>query len=151
MHKSMIIAIGLMLGLASAVSADHGLIIIKSAHNVSETLDRFEAIVKEKGMHVFTRVDHAEGAKSVDMDLRPTELLIFGNPKTGTPLMLSKQTAAIDLPMKVLAWEDDKGQVWLAYNDLLYLAQRHDITDRDQLVSKMRNALSNFANKATSP
>ncbi len=130
-------------------NAGNGMITLKSPHSVDQTLDRFEAAVKAKGMTVFTRVDHTAGAKKVDLALRPTKLLIFGNPKIGTLLMQSKQTAAIDLPMKLLAWEDESGQVWIAYNDPAYLVERHAITDRAPVVEKMRKALGNFAAAAT--
>mgnify|MGYP000051838630 CR=1 FL=1 len=134
---------------ASAVAADQGLISVQSAYAVDETLDRFEGAARDKGMTVFARIDHAAGAAKVDKVLRPTELLIFGNPKAGTPLMQSRQTVAIDLPMKALAWIDADGQVWLSYNDPGYLVQRHDITDRDALVEKMRRVLGELSAAAT--
>jgi len=124
---------------------------VKSPYTVEQTLDRFERVIKAKGMTVFTRIDHAAGAASVNKDLRPTELLVFGNPKMGALLMQSNQAAAIDLPMKALAWKDASGQVWLAYNDPAYLAQRHGIGDRAALVEKMRKALRAFSHAATSP
>lgn len=133
----------------SAVSADDGLISVKSGYAVDQTLDRFERAAKDKGMTVFARIDHAAGAAKVDKVLRPTELLIFGNPKAGTPLMQSRQTVAIDLPMKALAWADSEGQVWLTYNDPGYLVQRHDITDHDPLVEKMRRVLGELSAAAT--
>lgn len=133
----------------SAVSADDGLISLKSVYTVDQTLDRFERAARDKGMTVFARIDHAAGAAKVDKVLRPTELLIFGNPKAGTPLMQSRQTVAIDLPMKALAWADSEGQVWLTYNDPGYLVQRHDITDRDPLVEKMRRVLGELSAAAT--
>jgi uncharacterized protein (DUF302 family) len=133
----------------SAVCADDGLISVKSGYAVDQTLDRFERAARDKGMTVFARIDHAAGAAKVDKVLRPTELLIFGNPKAGTPLMQSRQTVAIDLPMKALAWADSEGQVWLTYNDPGYLVQRHDITDRDPLVEKMRRVLGELSAAAT--
>ena len=151
MMKQLTLAVFLLFGLAAAAGAGEGLIKIKSSYTVEQTLDRFEKIVKSKGMTVFTRIDHAAGAASVHKDLRPTQLLIFGNPKLGTLLMQSNQTAAIDLPMKALAWKDANGQVWLAYNDPAYLVKRHGITDQDAVVAKMRKALSAFSRKATSP
>lgn len=138
-----------LLSMPFAAVADNGLITMKSPYSVTETLDRFERAVKSKGMTVFARIDHAKGAASVDKPLRPTEVLIFGNPAIGTLLMLSNQTAGIDLPLKLLAWQDAEGQVWIAYNDPAYLVQRHNITDRDPVVEKMRNALNNFAHAAT--
>jgi uncharacterized protein (DUF302 family) len=99
---------------------------------------------------VFARIDHSAGAAKVDKELRPTVLLIFGNPKAGTPLMESRQTVAIDLPMKALAWVDRDGQVWLSYNDPGYLLQRHAITDHAPLVEKMRRVLGELSAAATS-
>jgi uncharacterized protein (DUF302 family) len=112
---------------ASESTETNRLIIIASEHSVTETLDRLESALQEKGMTIFKRVDHAAGAEKVDLHLRPTQLLIFGNPKVGTPLMLCSQTAAIDLPQKALAYEDENGQVWLSYNDPAYMAKRHNI------------------------
>jgi uncharacterized protein (DUF302 family) len=138
-----------VLSVPLAAAADNGLITMKSPYSVDETLNRFEQAVKSKGMTVFARVDHAKGAAAVGKELRPTEVLIFGNPNIGTLLMQSNQTAGIDLPLKLLAWQDADGQVWIAYNDPVYLVQRHNITDRDPVVEKMRNTLSNFATTAT--
>jgi uncharacterized protein (DUF302 family) len=81
------------------------------------------------GLHVFARVDHAAGAKQAGFDLRPTEVLLFGNPRGGTPLMLDKQSAGIDLPAKALAWEDAAGKVWLTYNDAAWIAERHALSE----------------------
>jgi uncharacterized protein (DUF302 family) len=106
--------------LSSQVYADNGIISVKSSHDVKATADRLENTLKQKGMTVFIRINHAEGAQKVGKKLRPTELVIFGNPKVGTPLMLCSQTTAIDLPQKALIWEDGEGQVWLSYNDPNY-------------------------------
>ena len=100
-------------------------------------------------MTIFKRVDHTAGAEKAGLQLRPTELLIFGNPKVGTPLMLCSQTAALDLPQKALAYEDENGEVWLAYNDPAYMAKRHNLKDCDKPVQKVTQALSNFARAAT--
>jgi len=104
-----------------------GLITISSAFPVRETIDRLSAKVTALGLNVFARVDHAAGAAKVNMPMRPTELLIFGNPKGGTPLMQDRQTAGIDLPIKALAWEDAGGKVWLTYNDPAWIAERHGL------------------------
>jgi len=133
-----------------AYAAD-GLINAKSSHDVKITMDRLENTVREKGMTVFIRINHAAGAQKVGQELRPTELLIFGNPKVGAPLMQCSQSVAIDLPQKALIWEDEQGQVWLSYNDPKYLAMRHGITGCDEVINKINNALSNFANAATKP
>ena len=148
----MIRAVTLFLSLccyAILANADNGLVIIKSDHSVTETLDRFESAIRKKGMTVFARVDHRKGAAGVGLELRPTEVLIFGNPKTGTLLMQGNQSAGIDLPLKVLAWQDEHGSVWLAYNDPAWIVKRHAIHDRDAIVTKMQGALKNFAGLAT--
>jgi uncharacterized protein (DUF302 family) len=149
MLRARLILISSLLFLPVVQAADNGLITMKSPHSVDETLDRFEKAVKSKGMTVFARVDHTKGAAKVDLELRPTQVLIFGNPKIGTLLMQSNQTAGIDLPLKLLAWQDADGQVWIAYNDPGYLVQRHNISDRDEVVAKMRKALGNFTAMAT--
>ncbi len=120
-----ILAISLSLS-AIAMAAD-GLIEVKSSHSAKETMDRFEQNVKQRGLNVFARIDHAAGAAKVGKTLRPTTLLIFGNPKGGTPFMACAQTVGIDVPLKALVWEDAQGQVWLGYNDPAYIAQRHGV------------------------
>jgi uncharacterized protein (DUF302 family) len=107
--------------------SDDGLITIASKLSVKETIDRLASTVTSKGMTVFGRVDHGAGAVEVGMPLRPTELLIFGNAKGGTPLMQAKQTIGIDLPLKALAWEDAEGKVWVTSNDPAWLARRHGL------------------------
>lgn len=149
-----IMLLGGMLSEPSVVKAveipeTNGLIKIKSLHGVTETIDSLESILQKKGMTIFTRIDHTAGAANVDLKLRPTVLLIFGNPKVGTPLMLCSQTAAIDLPQKALAYEDELGQVWLAYNDPAYLAKRHHIKGCKDTIAKVTNAIANFAKAAT--
>ncbi len=135
----------------SLAFADNGLISIKSSHDVQRTADGLENTLREKGMTVFIRINHAQGAQKVGKKLRPTELLIFGNLKVGTPLMQSSQSVAIDLPQKALIWEDEAGHVWLSYNDPRYLAKRHGITECVNVIKKIEKALSNFAHAATSP
>ncbi len=122
-------------------SAAQGLVTRTSAHPVAVTLDRLEGILEEKGLTIFARIDHAAGAAGVDRDLRPTQVLIFGNPNVGTLLMQSAQSVAVDLPMKAVAWEDDSGTVHLGYNDPGYLVARHGILDRDAVVAKIRGLL----------
>jgi uncharacterized protein (DUF302 family) len=115
------------------------------------TADRLESILKEKSMTVFIRINHAAGAQKVDQQLRPTELVIFGNPKVGTPLMQCSQNAAIDLPQKALIWEDEHGAVWFSYNDPAYLIERHEISGCESVVEKVTAALAKFAAMATQP
>ncbi len=133
----------------SAWAHDQGMVKVESNHDVATTADNLENILKEKGMNVFGRVNHAEGAKKVDMELRPTELVIFGNPKVGTPLMNCSQSVAIDLPQKALIFEDEQGKTWLMYNDPSYLNQRHKLDDCAAVLEKVSGALANFAKAAT--
>ncbi len=133
---------------SSIALAESGLVSVRSNHSVTETGNRLESILKEKGMKIVARINHAAGAASVDLKLRPTELLIFGNPKVGTPLMQCEQTVAIDLPQKMLIWEDESGEVWLTYNDPGYLADRHGIQGCEENIQKVKGALANFARAA---
>jgi uncharacterized protein (DUF302 family) len=113
-------------------------------------MDRLEAEIKAKGMTVFTRIDHAAGAAQVGLPVRPTELLIFGSAKAGTPLMQTNQTIGIDLPLKALVFEDASGKVWLAYNDPRWLAKRHGLgADVDRTVGTMATVLNAVAAQAT--
>ena len=109
--------------------APNGLITVESRLGETETIDRLAETVVQAGLRVFARIDHAAGAREVGATLRPTGLLIFGNPRGGTPLMQDRQLAGIDLPVKVLAWEDAQGKVWLSYNDAHWLAERHGLGD----------------------
>ncbi|WP_164772522.1 DUF302 domain-containing protein [Mesorhizobium sp. M2C.T.Ca.TU.002.02.1.1] len=109
--------------------AGNGLISVESRFRVGETIDRLVETVTSAGLRVFARIDHAAGAREIGAPLRPTELLIFGHPKGGTPLMQDHQLAGIDLPIKALAWEDEQGKVWLSYNDARWLAERHSLGD----------------------
>lgn len=130
-------------------AAPDGMIVKPSAHGVSATLDKLETVLKKNGIRVFARVDHAAGADSVDMDLPATQLLIFGNPKLGTPLMQAQRTVAIDLPMKALAYADADGDVHLAYNDPAYFAERHGIEGQDAVIDRMTGALDKLTDAAT--
>jgi uncharacterized protein (DUF302 family) len=136
------------LAVALRATAADGLVAVKSAHPPKATLDRFEATAKERGLMVFARIDHAAGAQRVGKTLRPTELLIFGNPQGGTPLMECAQSAGIDLPLKALAWEDAQGQSWLGYNDPAWLAQRHGAA-ACPVVDNLRKALAGLAEAAS--
>lgn len=134
----------------SFVQAADGLIKVKSPHTAKATMDKFEEIVASKGLNVFARVDHSAGAESVGKALRPTEVLVFGNPQGGTPLMQCAQTLGIDLPLKALVWEDASSQVWLGYNDLAYLAERHAVKECPA-VEKLSKALAAFAVATVEP
>ena len=135
--------------LAGAVHAADGMIEIKSANNVKETINKLEATAKGRGLIIFARIDHAAGAQKIGKTLRPTELIIFGNPQGGTPLMECAQSAGIDLPLKALAWEDATGQTWLGYNDPQYLATRHGARECAPVVAGLRKALAGLAAEAT--
>jgi uncharacterized protein (DUF302 family) len=108
---------------------DNGMIHLSSPYTVSETLARLEAIVQTKGISILALIDHSGDAERAGLKLQPTKLLIFGNAKAGTPLMIASPTVAIDLPLKALVWEDSDGKVWLSYNSPDYLRQRHAIPD----------------------
>jgi len=136
---------------SSSAIAHDGLVQIKSSHDVKVTADRLEQVLNAKGMTVFIRINHAAGAEKVGKMLRPTELVIFGNPKIGTPLMQCAQSIGIDLPQKALISEDEAGQVWFSYNDPMYLAKRHEVKGCDEVLKKVSNALAKFSAKATSP
>ncbi len=110
-------------------TATHGLTALKSPYAPAETMNRLEAEVKKRNLAVVSRIDHAAAAQRIGQTLRPTELLIFGNPQAGTPLMLCAQIAGIDLPMKALVWADASGQTWLGYNDPKWLVHRHGAPD----------------------
>lgn len=125
----------------------NGLMLASSRFSVSETIDRMVALLEAEGWHLFARIDHARHAREKGLALRPTELILFGNPAIGTGLMQENQQAAIDLPMKVLAWEDVDGQVKIAHNRVDWLKQRHGLTDAaalraiDAILNKLRDAV----------
>lgn len=110
-------------------AAENGMIHLTSPYSVPETLRRLESLLQARGLAIFARIDHSGEAEKAGLKMRPTELLIFGSPKQGTPLMVASPTPAIDLPLKALAWEDASGKVWLSYNTPEYLKERHNIPD----------------------
>ena len=130
--------------------AAQGLTMLRSSYGPKDTMNRLEAELRAKGMTVFARIDHAAGAKAVGLPLRPTDVLIFGNAKAGTPLMQSVQTVGIDLPLKALVWQDSSGDTWLSYNDPVWLAQRHRLSgETAAAISTMTAALDAVAKAAT--
>ena len=137
--------------LVDSAIAQEGVVSVQSPHDVSTTIDKLTAVLESKGMNVFGRVNHSQNAKNVDLELRPTELLIFGNPKAGTPLMNCAQSVALDLPQKMLAWQDEAGNVYLGWNDPMYLKDRHGIEGCDEVLGNVSDALANFAKAATAP
>jgi uncharacterized protein (DUF302 family) len=110
-------------------SPDNGLVHLSSPYSVPETLKKLESVLQSRNLTVFARIDHSGEAEKVGMKMHPTQLIIFGSPKGGTPVMLASPSLAIDLPLKALVWEDAGGKVWLSYNTAEYLKQRHDIPD----------------------
>jgi uncharacterized protein (DUF302 family) len=130
--------------------AARGLTTIRSSYGPEETMNRFEAEVRARGMTAFAHIDHAAGAAAVGLSLRPTELLIFGNTRGGTPLMELVQTAGIDLPMKALVWQDASGITWLSYNDPTWIAKRHGLhSEAGAAVRVLTAALTQMARSAT--
>jgi uncharacterized protein (DUF302 family) len=128
--------------------AAQGLTTIKSSHGPQETMNRLDAAVKAKGMTVFARIDHSAGASAVGLSLKPTEVLIFGNAKGGTPLMQSAQTIGIDLPLKALVWQDASGDTWLSYNDPAWLAKRHGLDGTEAPIGNLTATLDAVAKVA---
>ena len=147
MRKTILTLALLLLGL-NAWAGPEGLVSKPSRYSVPETVDRLVTVLQSKGMTVFARIDHAAEAEKVGLKMRPTQLLIFGNPKGGTPLMVAAPTAAIDLPLKALAWEDGAGKVWLSYNSLANLQERHGIREKDDAIQALEKALDAMTGKA---
>lgn len=146
-----IVLFSVLLLVSQAALANENYIKKPSPYSVNETLDRLTNVLKKKGITIFARVDHAAGAAKVGKKLRPTALLIFGNPKLGTPLMQSSQLIGLDLPLKALAYEDDKGKVWLAYQMPDYLKAKYAIADRDPVFAKITGALGKLTDAALKP
>ena len=149
MRITIITALSTLL-IATPVVAANGIVNVPSAFGVEETSDRMEHILSEKGMTIFNRIKHSEGASKVGIELRETELIIFGNPKVGSPLMKCQQSVAIDLPQKALIWRDENSRVWISYNDPEYLKKRHNITGCDEVIAKIEKALSGITKAASS-
>ena len=136
-----------LLAAGTLAQAADGMVEIKSPYSAAVTMTRLEDAAKQRGLVVFARIDHAAGAAKIGKTLRPTEVLIFGNPQGGTPLMECAQTAGIDLPLKALVWEDAAAQVWVGYNDPAFLAQRHG-APQCAVVDNLRKALAGLADTA---
>lgn len=133
---------------AAAHISEGGVVTIESAHDVATTIDRLEDAVEGAGAKVFARIDHAAGAANVDMELRPTQMLMFGNPKLGTPALQAGQTIGMDLPLRVVAWEDETGKTMVSYTDPATMAARHGIDADHPVVAKMTGALAKLTGKA---
>jgi uncharacterized protein (DUF302 family) len=128
-----------------------GFTTIPSSLGPRETMDRLDAEIRAKGLTIFAQIDHAAGAAEVGLKLRPTQLIIFGNARGGTPLMQSVQTIGIDLPLKALVWQDAAGKTWISYNEPRRIVQRHGIANAEAIVTKMAEQLSAISNAAASP
>lgn len=146
--KLKLISACLALFLATSALAADGVVNISSHYSVAETADRMDALLKDKGMTVFNRIDHSGGAAKIGVELRATQLLIFGNPKVGSPLMKCQQSIAIDLPQKALVWEDENADVWISYNDPAYLAQRHQLVGCEEIIAKIDKVLLGISQAA---
>ena len=145
-----LIVVCVFCAISSAANAADGLIAVKSAHSAAETGTRLAAAIDARKLTLFARVDHAAGAKKIDKTLRPTEVFIFGNPNGGTPLMECAQSTGIDLPLKMLVWQEADGSVMLGYNDPAWLAKRHGTTC-DPAVGNISKALDGIAKGVAAP
>ena len=148
MKRIFFILVSLLL-FAGQTFAAEGMISTPSDSSVKETANRLEQILTNKGMTVFKRVKHSEAAAKVDIEMRDTELIIFGNPKVGSPHMQCQQSVAIDLPQKALIWEDTNGATWISYNDPRYVEKRHNIVGCEETISKIEKALAGIAKAAS--
>ena len=135
---------------SDSLPAVEGLTSVRSNLGPKETMDRLENEIRANGMEVFARIDHAAGAMEVGLNLRPTELIIFGNARGGTPLMQSAQTVGLDLPLKVLVWEDAAGKTWISYNDPNWIARRHGIHNAQAALNNMADVLRTISRQAAS-
>lgn len=135
---------------SGSVLANETIVSLESSYSVKETADRFEGILRKKGVTVFSRIDHRKNAAGVNRELAPTEVIIFGNPNVGTPLMHCAPTVAIDLPQKALFWRDETGQTWLSYNNPDYLKARHNIKGCDALIDTIAGVLGKLSKAAVS-
>lgn len=138
------LAAATLAGCASMADTGNGMVAMKSPYSASETATRLEAQVRQRNLTVVARVDHAAAAQRINLTLRPTEVIIFGNPQSGTPLMLCAQAVGIDLPMKALVWQDAQAQVWIGFNDPVWIVRRHGGVDC-QAAENVRNALATIA------
>ena len=134
--------------MTNSVDGKKGLVTLQSNHSVKDTADKLVSIIESKGMKVFARVDHQKNAQGIDLTLRPTQVIMFGNPKAGTPLMNCEQSVAIDLPQKILIIEDADKKVWLSYNHPEYLKTRHNIKGCDTEIANIAKALNSVSKAA---
>lgn len=148
MLKQVAICTSLFMFSLFANATSDGVISVASQHDVNQTAERMLNILEQKGMTVFNQVKHSEGAAKVGIELADTQLIIFGNPKVGSPLMKCQQLVALDLPQKALIWQDEAGKVWISYNDPQYLAKRHQVAGCDPVFAKIAGALAGISKAA---
>jgi len=146
--KQIVLVTLIIASFALPAAAGDGMINVASSFTVSESAERMVKILNKKGMTIFNHIKHSQSAGRVGVKLRPTELIIFGNPKVGSPLMACQQSIAIDLPQKALIWEDEKGKVWISYNDPRYLAARHHLAGCEKIIKKIGKALAGITEAA---
>lgn len=132
----------------SKVSNETEMVTAPSVHTAAETVARLKSLLTKKGIEVFADVNHSTAARHVGMDLRPTQVVIFGNPRAGTPLMQVQQTMGLDLPLRILIWEDESGKVWLTYRRVETLAQRHRVVGQDAAIQALDAGLAALAQEA---
>ena len=156
MQRHLVLAIVGLMCLCGTAIADNGLITKQSKYSVSETIDKFETAIKAKsagGWTVFTRIDHAAAAKAAGLEMRPRTVIVFGNPKGGTPQMVKSPTMGIDLPMKALVWQDDQDKVWLSYNSAAYnagiIAPRHGLAVPEPAQKMLEAFLADISDQST--
>lgn len=149
MMKKILFGIFTILASCSAVASE-SIISVESNYSVKVTADRFDELVKSAGLTLFARINHSQNASTVNLELAPTEVIIFGNPMVGTPLMQCSKTVAIDLPQKALFWQDSDGKVFLSYNDPQYLKVRHSIDGCEGVLDTMSGVLDRLSKAATS-
>jgi uncharacterized protein (DUF302 family) len=137
--------------MTSSNSPETDLVTLPGAHDVTATAERLKSLLAKKGIELFAQIDHAAAAATAGLSLRPTQVLIFGNPKAGTPLMQARQTIGLDLPLRVLVWEDEAGQVWLTYRRVESLARQHHLTDHPDAVRALDDGLAALARAAAGP
>ena len=143
-----VLTILLLCILSNVAYAQNGMKTIESRHNVADTADKLINIIEKRGLKLFARINHAKNAANLDMTLRPTELVIFGNPKVGTPLMQCAQTTGLDLPQKILVWEDERGNTYITYNAPKYLKKRHGIVGCKKILEKVASGLTKLTQAA---
>ena len=149
-HLAVLLCVGLLTSVHAQTPAPTGFITVESPHSVDETVTRLEQALEDNGLTIVATVDHAENAASAELELPPTTLILFGNPQAGTPLMQQQRTIGIDLPQKMLVWQDGSA-VYVGYNDPVYLAERHGLDAQNEAITMTAGALANLAEAAVAP